>query len=117
MNKVYYIGSCSTCQRVLEELKLPGDFEYQDLKINNITEEELDFLKEEVGRYELLFNKRARLYRENKLKEKSLNEQDYKKLILEHYSFLRRPLFVIDNKVIVGNATKIIKEIRKYFEK
>ena len=114
MKKVYYLSNCDTCQRILNEIHLTDDFIFQDVKHQPITEAELDFLKGEVGRYELLFNKRAKLYREKDLKDKTLSDDDYKKLILEHYSFLKRPIIIINNRVIVGNATKIIKEVRKH---
>jgi arsenate reductase len=40
------------------------------------------------------------------LKDKSLTEEDYKKYILEHYTFLSRPVFVINNGVYVMEPNK-----------
>lgn len=115
IRKVYYLSNCDTCHRILSEVNLSDDFEFQDVKKDPISEEELEFLKEEIGgRYELLFNKRAKLYRESDLKDKKLTDGDYKNLILEHYSYLKRPIVVANGRVITGNATKIIKEIRKH---
>lgn len=113
MKKVYYLSSCDTCMRILNEIKLSDEFVFQDIKHEPITEEQLDFLKNEVGRYELLFNKRSKLYKERQLQNQNLTEEDYKKLILEHYTFLKRPIIIMNNRVIAGNATKIIKEYRK----
>lgn len=87
MRKIFYLSSCDTCQRILNELKVLDDFLLQDVKNEPITEQQLDELKEIVGRYELLFNKRAKLYRERELHKQSLTEENYKKLILEHYTF------------------------------
>jgi hypothetical protein len=39
------------------------------------------------------------------LKDKSLTEEDYKKYILEHYTFLSRPVFVI-NKFTLAEPNK-----------
>ncbi|MDO4880998.1 MAG: ArsC/Spx/MgsR family protein [Capnocytophaga sp.] len=114
MRKIFYLSSCDTCQRILNDLKLLDDFLLQDVKNEPITEQQLDELKEIIGRYELLFNKRAKLYRERELHQQPLTEEDYKKLILEHYTFLKRPILVIDQRIISGNATKIIKEVRKF---
>ena len=114
MRKIFYLSSCDTCQRILNELKVLDDFLLQDVKNEPISEQQLDELKEIVGRYELLFNKRAKLYREQELHKQSLTEENYKKLILEHYTFLKRPILVIDQRIISGNATKIIKEVRKF---
>ena len=114
MRKIFYLSSCDTCQRILNELKVLDDFLLQDVKNEPITQQQLDELKEIVGRYELLFNKRAKLYRERELHKQCLTEENYKKLILEHYTFLKRPILVIDQRIISGNATKIIKEVRKF---
>ena len=103
--KVYYLSSCDTCQRILHEIKT---------KEEPICETDLEQLKNVTGKYELLFNKRAKLYKERQLNEQELTENDYKDLILEHYTFLKRPILVIDDHVVLGNATKIIKETRKH---
>ena len=112
--KVYYLGSCDTCQRILQELRVLEDFTFQDVKEEPICETDLETLKNFTGKYELLFNKRAKLYKERQLNEKELSESDYKDLILEHYTFLKRPILVIDDHLVLGNATKIIKETRKH---
>ena len=111
--KIYYLSSCDTCQRILHELRTLEDFIFQDVKEEPICENDLDFLKNFTGKYELLFNKRAKLYKERNLNKQSLTEEDFKKLILEHYTFLKRPIVVIGERVISGNATKIIKDARK----
>lgn len=117
MNKIYHLGSCSTCQRILKELQPSSNFEIQDIKHNPITESELDFLKEKAGSYEKLFSKRAQLYKQRNLKEQSLTESDYKNLILEHYTFLNRPVIVIDNEVFVGNAAKTVASAKLVMER
>lgn len=75
--------------------------------------EELETMKTLAGGYEPLFNKRARLYKERGLKDKSLSEEDYKSLILEHYTFLKRPVFILDDEIFVGNSKKTIVELEK----
>ena len=59
-----------------------------------------------AGSHEALFSKRARLYKERNLREKTLSEEDYKALILEHYTFLKRPVILVDDKIFVGNSKK-----------
>ena len=61
-----------------------------------------------AGSYEDLFSKRARLYREKGLHEKQLSETDYKNLILEHYTFLKRPVILVDDKIFIGNSKKVV---------
>lgn len=110
MNKIYYLSTCDTCKRILKELNLPKDFILQDIKKNPITEQELKFLKNQIGSYEKLFNKRSQLYKERSLKDQNLTENDYKNLILEHYTFLARPIIIVNNQSFVGNNKTIIEK-------
>ena len=63
-------------------------------------------MKKLAGSYEALFSRRATLYKERDLKNKTLTENDYKALILEHYTFLSRPVLVSNNTIFVGNSKK-----------
>jgi arsenate reductase len=108
MKKIYYLGTCDTCKRILSELQPPGDFTLQDLKTDPMTPADLEAMRERSGSYEALFSKRARLYKERNLKNQSLGEADYKSLILEHYTFLKRPVIVFDNLIFIGNAGKTV---------
>lgn len=113
MKKVYYLKTCSTCSRILKELDLPANFELQDIKINPITVEQLDALKTLAGSYEALFSRRAQLYKQKGLKDQVLSEDDYKNYILEHYTFLSRPVTVIDNAIYIGNSKKTTESIKQ----
>ena len=107
MKKFYSLGSCNTCQRILGQLNLGPDFELKDIKKNPITTEELVQLKALSGSYEALFSKRAMLYKELGLKEKNLSEVDFKGYILEHYTFLKRPVLVFNDTIFIGNSAKV----------
>lgn len=109
MKKIYHLSTCKTCQKVIAQLNNGEGFELQDIKTEQITPEQLDFLKEKVGSYEDLFSRRAMKYRSMGLNEKELNEQDYRNLILEEYTFLKRPVVVIDDEVFVGSAKKAVE--------
>jgi arsenate reductase (glutaredoxin) len=110
MKKGYYLSSCSTCKRILSEIE-NDDFDLQDIKNDEITEEQIGQMAELSGSYESLFSRRAQKYKEMGLKDKKLEEQDYKKLILEHYTFLKRPVFVVGEKIYVGNSKKVVAEL------
>lgn len=86
----------------------------QDIKTEKITEEQLDQMKEMVGNFESLFSRVAMKYRSMGLNEKVLTETDYKNLILEEYTFLKRPVIIIDDRIFVGNLAKTIAEAKKY---
>ncbi len=92
MKKIYYLSTCDTSRRILKELNLSDGFIKQDIKKDALKIEDLEMLYELAGSYEALFNKRSRMYNERGLKNKNLTENDYKKLLLEHYTFLLFPI-------------------------
>ena len=93
----------------MDELKLDDSFHRQDIKEENISQKDLDFLKEKIGSYEALFSKRAMKYRGWGLHEKNLTEDDYRGLILKEYTFLKRPVIFFDDQVFAGNTKKVIQ--------
>ena len=109
MKKIYYLSTCDTCKRIQTELDLPTNFELQDIKVNPLSAKELEKLKALAGSYEALFSKRARLYKERDLKNKNLSEEDYKNLLLEHYTFLKRPVLVNGQEIFIGNSKKTVE--------
>lgn len=106
MKKLYHLSTCDTCKRIISELDLPDDVILQDIKTQSLSEEDVEEMKRLAGSYEALFSKRARLYKERNLKEQSLSEEQYKALILEHYTFLKRPVLILDDSIFVGNSKK-----------
>ncbi len=108
MKKIYYLSSCDTNRRILKELAPGPDVELQDIKANNIDASTLDWIKEKAGSYEALFSKKAIKYRSLGLNEQNLSEQDYRRLLLEEYTFLKRPFIIVDEEVFVGNDKKTI---------
>jgi len=109
MKKIYYLSTCDTCQRILNECQPLTNFELQDIKNDPITLEQLEEMKVLAGSYEALFSKRARLYREKGLNEKQLSETDFKNLVLEHYTFLKRPVILVENQIFIGNSKKVVE--------
>ena len=113
MNKIYYLASCDTCRKIIKSLPKGNDLVFRDIKQNPITEEELEEMYQLSGSYEVLFSKKAVLYKSMDLKNKALTEADYKKLILEQYTFLSRPVFVINNGVYIGNSQQNMLQVMK----
>ncbi|RZT95862.1 arsenate reductase [Ancylomarina subtilis] len=108
-NKIYYLSTCSTCQRIMKELGIDENFEQQDIKIENISEPDLEMFAKQAGSYEALFSKRAMKYKSMGLKEKNLSEDDYKQLMLDEYTFLKRPFILIDGEAFIGNSKKTVE--------
>ncbi|MFY9311201.1 MAG: ArsC/Spx/MgsR family protein [Bacteroidia bacterium] len=109
MKKIYYLSSCSTCARIIDELGIKNtSFEFQDIKTEKITATQLAEMKKMAGSYEALFSRVALKYRALGLDKKQLQEDDYKKHILEEYTFLKRPVIIIDKKIFVGNSKSTV---------
>ena len=109
MKKVYYLKTCNTCVRILKELNLSSDFILQDIKTEEITVKQLEEMKTLAGSYKALFSKRAKLYKEMDLKNHTLEERDYKHYILDHYTFLSRPVIIYNNHIFIGNSKKVVE--------
>lgn len=115
MNKIYYLASCDTCRKIIKSLPKDHNLKFHDIKQDPITVAELEQMRELSGSYEALFSKKAQLYKSMDLKNKSLTEDDYKKYILEHYTFLSRPVFIIDGKIFIGNTQQNMLQVMKAF--
>ena len=105
--KAYYLGTCSTCQRIMKGLPLEG-FVLQDIKVEAITPEQIDEMKHLAGSYEALFSRKAMKYRSMGLHQQELQESDYRRLILQEYTFLKRPVFIVGENIFVGNSKKVV---------
>jgi arsenate reductase len=113
MDKIYYLASCDTCRKIIKSLPKDNNLAFHDIKQNPITVEELEQMRELSGSYEALFSKKAVLYKSMNLKNQSLTEDDYKKYLMEHYTFLSRPVFIIDGKIYIGNTQQNMLQVMK----
>lgn len=112
MKKVYFLQTCDTCRRILKEVNLEG-FERQEIKTHPITVQQLEEMHALSNSYENLFNKRAKKYKAMDLKNQELTEQDYRQFILDEYTFLKRPVFIVDTDIFIGNSKKEINRLKE----
>ena len=113
MKKVAYLSTCTTCKRIMDELgDLIADFEKQDIKNEPMTLDQIDQMRAGTDSYESIFSRKAMKYRSMGLGEKDLSEDDYRNLIHQEYTFLKRPVFLLEDRVYIGNAKKTIDELR-----
>lgn len=105
MKKIYYLKTCDTCRRILKEMDTTG-YMLQNIKTDPITVEQLEEIYGLTNSYEVLFSRRAKKYKEMDLKNQDLSEKDYRQLILDEYTFLKRPVIINENEVLVGNTKK-----------
>jgi len=115
MKKIYHLATCSTCVRIIKELNPADDVVLQDIKTEKITEDQIDEMANMASSYEALFSRRAMKYKSMGLKGKSLSEQDYRQLILDEYTFLKRPVIIVDDQIFVGNSKKVVEAARDFF--
>jgi arsenate reductase len=108
MKKIYHLSTCSTNQRILGEVKPGKTFVLQDIKKEPITAEQLEEMKELAGSYEALFSRVALKFRKMGLHELNLKEKDYRKYLLEEYTFLKRPVIIKGKNIFIGNAPKTV---------
>ena len=122
MKKIYHLGNCTTCQAIIKETGIlrpginpdPDDkFDVQDIKFEKITAAQLDEMKKMAGSYEALFSRTALKYKELKLKDKKLEEKDYRNYILDEYTFLKRPVVIIEEKIFAGSEKKTVAALKK----
>ena len=114
MKKVYHLSTCTTCQAILKETQLAGKgYELQDIKTQPITPAQLEELKQRAGSYEALFSRRAIKYKELGLKDQQLTEADYRRYILEEYTFLKRPVVVNGDQIFIGNEKKTVEALKQ----
>ncbi|HSF89047.1 MAG TPA: ArsC/Spx/MgsR family protein [Saprospiraceae bacterium] len=108
MKKLYYLSTCDTCRTIIKRLGGLEDFKWQDIKTEPMTKSQLKEMKDMAGSYEALFSRRAIKYKEMGLKDQVLQEKDYQRLIMQEYTFLKRPVIIFDDQIFVGNEAKTI---------
>lgn len=114
MKKIYHLGNCTTCQTIIKETEIEKrGFVMQNIKFEKITPAQLDEMQKMAGSYEALFSRRAIKYKELGLKDKKLEEKDYRRLILEEYTFLKRPVIIINKKIFIGSDRKNIESLQQ----
>jgi len=114
MLKIYGIKNCDSVRKAIKYLKL-----------HNIPYEFIDFRETPVGsdviskwltftNIDTLFNKRGTTYRTLKLKERNLNDQDKAQWLAKENMLIKRPVIVLDNKIIVGyNESQYLENIHE----
>ena len=112
MKKVYYLSTCDTCKRIMKELGVDNSFIQQDIKTSPLTSDQIEEMYQFTESYESLINKRARKLKEALINNPVKNDKDYKELLLLDYTFLKRPVFQIDDQFFIGNAKMTVNELK-----
>lgn len=103
MIKFVGLKNCDTCRKAKKWLETEGfDFEYQDVRADGLTSGDLQKWASSVG-WENLLNKRGTTWRT--LDEDIKSDVDEIKaisLMVEYPALMKRPVFVIGDKIILG---------------
>ena len=113
VKRIYHLSTCDTNKAILKEVKPGLEVELVDIKENNIKAKELDYAAKQLGSYEALFSRKAMKYRSMGLNNRVLTEAEIRKLILEEYTFLKRPVSIINGKVTAGITKDAIEQMKK----
>lgn len=108
MKRIFYLSTCDTCKRILNSWNTNG-IELQDIKTEPMTADQVDHIIGLSGSAEALFSKRARKYKELGLKDQDLSDAEVRELIINEYTFLKRPVLVLGDKIFVGNSKKVVE--------
>lgn len=109
MKAIFYLKTCDTCRKIIKSLPNIEDFTLREIKTEPITVKELEEMHRLAGSYEALFSRKATLYKERGMKDMTLTEADYKNYILEHYTFLSRPVIIDGDNIFVGNSKAVVE--------
>jgi arsenate reductase-like glutaredoxin family protein len=108
MKRIFYLSTCDTCKRILSSWNTDG-IELQDIKTEPMTADQVDHMIGLTGSAEALFSKRARKYKELGLKHQNLSDAQIRQFIIDEYTFLKRPVLVLDDQIFVGNSKKVVE--------
>ena len=114
MKKVFYLKTCGTCKKIMAEFNLDG-WELREIKSAPVTESELAEMYKLTNSYEALFSKKSTQIKAREIDVKNLKEEDFKELILDHYSFLKRPVFIDGDRIFIGNDKKTVELLKEEF--
>lgn len=114
MKKIYFLKTCDSCLRILKQIDTSA-FILQEIKTNPITVVQLEEMYKLSKSYEALFSRRAKKYSQMDLKNQQLTETDYKQLILDDYTFLKRPVVIDGDRIFIRNSKKTVEELVKVF--
>lgn len=110
---IYQKPTCSTCREVYKALKESGvEMEAVDYYIEPLSEAMLKELVKKMGiKASELFRKKEEIYKELRLGEKEVSDEEAIKLMVKHPDLMQRPIVEKGNKAILARPAERLKEI------
>jgi len=102
MIEVYGIKNCDSVKKALKFFK-EHDLEYKlnDFKTEPVSCEKISFWLKSVE-LKTIFNARSTTYRNLKLKEKNLTQEEQINYLCKENLLIKRPIIEFDDKIMVG---------------
>ncbi len=113
VNILYHLSTCSTCKRIVKELQAKHPVTLREIKSVPLSLAEVERLAAKAGSYEAIFSRRAIKFRELGLHLTNMGEMDYKRYLLEDYTFLKRPVLETESAVTAGNSKTAVEAMLK----
>jgi arsenate reductase len=117
---LYWLPNCSTCQKAARWLdrRSVKVTTFRDIKEEPLNRAEIETLVKMLGGPADLFSKRAIKYREMKLNEREVPPAEMLDLMTDEYTFLKRPIMVINGQATAGFFEKSFESFleRNYYE-
>jgi arsenate reductase-like glutaredoxin family protein len=98
----------------MAEFNLDG-WELREIKSAPVMESELAEMYKLTNSYEALFSKKSTQIKAREIDVKTLKEEDFKALILDHYSFLKRPVFITAKELFTGSDKSNLEKLHQFF--
>ena len=96
------VPSCNKIRDTKKWMEAKGvDYEFINVKKEPLTRDELKDLEFKVG-LDVLVNNRGTTYRNLKVKDMDLDDDQLFDPLLENQSMIKRPVLVFENSVLVG---------------
>lgn len=114
MKTIFYLKTCGTCTRILNEINPDSSWQLREIKSEPVTEAELEELYRVAGSYDRLFSKKSSQIKVRNLDIKTLKEEDFKTLLLGHYTFLKRPVVVDGDEIFIGSDKSNLENLKHH---
>jgi arsenate reductase (glutaredoxin) len=112
---LYWLPHCDTCKKAAAFLQRKNVVvtRFHNLKTDMLTRQEIEKLAEMVGGVDQMFSQRAIKYRELGLNKREVSTNEMIEFMVADYTFIKRPVLVIDGKAISGFSEKSYEEFLK----
>ena len=110
---IYQKPTCTTCRQVFTALKESGvEMESVNYYVEPLTQAKLKELVKKMGiKASELFRKKEEIYKELKLNEKEVSDDEAIALMVKHPDLLQRPIVEKGSKAILARPAERLKEI------